>query len=106
MDTILFRLASVESVRLRTRHGRLAACLITTPNMEPEGRYTIIGMLLLVLAATAVWAGIWLTGQVGGAVRYYTIYFERQSLLLVPGSVCNRKGPYSTSFAAADFTSI
>ncbi len=61
--------------------------------MEPEGRYTIIGVLLLVLVACAVWAGIWLTGQVGGAVRYYTIYFERQSLrgLQVGGEV-NARG--------------
>ena len=61
--------------------------------MEPEGRYTIIGVLLLVLVACAVWAGIWLTGQVGGAVRYYTIYFERQSLrgLQIGGEV-NARG--------------
>ena len=60
--------------------------------MEPEGRYTIIGVLLLVLIACATWAGIWLTGQVGGAVRYYTIYFERQSLrgLQIGGEVSAR----------------
>jgi phospholipid/cholesterol/gamma-HCH transport system substrate-binding protein len=61
--------------------------------MEPEGRYTIIGVLLLVLAACTVWAGIWLSGYVSGAVRYYTIYFEHQSLrgLQVGGEV-NARG--------------
>ena len=61
--------------------------------MEPEGRYTIIGVLLLVLIACTVWAGIWLTGQVGGAMRNYTIYFERQSLrgLQIGGEV-NARG--------------
>ncbi len=61
--------------------------------MEPEGRYTIIGALLLLLAACIVAAGVWLTGYVSGSLRYYTIYFERQSLsgLQVGGDV-NARG--------------
>jgi phospholipid/cholesterol/gamma-HCH transport system substrate-binding protein len=60
--------------------------------MEPEGRYTIIGALLLLLVACAIAAGIWLSGYVGGSLRYYTIYFERQSLrgLQIGGEVSAR----------------
>ena len=61
--------------------------------MEPEGRYTVIGALLLLLVACIIAAGIWLTGYVGGSLRYYTIYFEHQSLrgLQIGGEV-NARG--------------
>ena len=61
--------------------------------MEPEGRYTIIGVLLLLLVACAVAAGIWLNGYVSGSLRYYTIYFQHQSLrgLQIGGEV-NARG--------------
>jgi phospholipid/cholesterol/gamma-HCH transport system substrate-binding protein len=61
--------------------------------MEPEGRYTIIGALLLLLVACAIGAGIWLTGYVSGSLRYYTVYFEHQSLrgLQIGGEV-NARG--------------
>lgn len=57
--------------------------------MEPEGRYTIIGLLVLLLAATAVAALVWLTGYTRAGQSTYTIYFERQSLrgLQVGGDV-------------------
>ncbi|MGE3603487.1 MAG: MlaD family protein [Lautropia sp.] len=57
--------------------------------MEPEGRYTVIGVLVLLLAATATAALVWLTGYNRAAQATYTIYFERQSLrgLQVGGDV-------------------
>ena len=57
--------------------------------MEPEGRYTVIGLLVLLLAATAVAALVWLTGYTRASQSTYTIYFERQSLrgLQVGGDV-------------------
>ncbi len=58
--------------------------------MEPEARYTFIGTLLLVLLLAAAAATIWLTRSGARAdLRYYTIYFERQSLqgLQVGGDV-------------------
>lgn len=57
--------------------------------MEPEGRYTIIGTLVLLLAAVTIFALVWLSGYSQDTQRYYTIYFERQSLrgLQVGGDV-------------------
>jgi phospholipid/cholesterol/gamma-HCH transport system substrate-binding protein len=57
--------------------------------MEPEGRYTIIGSLVLLLAAVTIFALVWLSGYSRISQRYYTIYFERQSLrgLQVGGDV-------------------
>jgi phospholipid/cholesterol/gamma-HCH transport system substrate-binding protein len=61
--------------------------------MEPEGRYTIIGALVLVLIACAVGAGIWLSNYVTGSLHYYTVYFEHQSLRgLQVGSEVNARG--------------
>ena len=58
--------------------------------MEPEARFTAIGAALLVLLFAALAATAWLTraGQ-RADLRYYTIYFERQSLqgLQVGGDV-------------------
>ncbi len=48
--------------------------------MEPEGRYTIIGTLVLLLAAVTVFALVWLGGYSRVEQHFYTIYFERQSL--------------------------
>lgn len=48
--------------------------------MEPEGRYTIIGSLVLLLAAVTVFALVWLGGYSRVEQHFYTIYFERQSL--------------------------
>jgi hypothetical protein len=58
--------------------------------MEPEARFTFIGTLLLALLLAAAAATIWLTRSGARAdLRYYTIYFERQSLqgLQVGGDV-------------------
>lgn len=58
--------------------------------MEPEARFTAIGAVLLVLVLAAAAATVWLTRSGPRAeFRYYTIYFERQSLqgLQVGGDV-------------------
>jgi phospholipid/cholesterol/gamma-HCH transport system substrate-binding protein len=58
--------------------------------MEPEARFTAIGALLLALLLAAAAATVWLTRSGPRAdLRYYTIYFERQSLqgLQVGGDV-------------------
>ena len=58
--------------------------------MEPEARFTAIGAILLVLLLAAATATVWLTRSGPRAdFRYYTIYFERQSLqgLQVGGDV-------------------
>jgi phospholipid/cholesterol/gamma-HCH transport system substrate-binding protein len=58
--------------------------------MEPEARFTAIGAILLALLLAAAAATVWLTRSGPRAdFRYYTIYFERQSLqgLQVGGDV-------------------
>ncbi len=58
--------------------------------MEPEARFTAIGAILLALLVAAAAATVWLTRSGPRAdLRYYTIYFERQSLqgLQVGGDV-------------------
>jgi len=58
--------------------------------MEPEARFTFIGAALLVLLLVVAGATMWLTRNGARAeFRYYTIYFERQSLggLQVGGDV-------------------
>lgn len=61
--------------------------------MEPDTRHTLIGAAILALAAAAVWSVLWLS-QTGNSsdFRFYTIYFERQSLdgLQVGGDVTMR----------------
>lgn len=49
--------------------------------MEPEARYTTVGATLVALVMAVVLAMTWLARTGGRAdYRYYTIYFERQSL--------------------------
>jgi phospholipid/cholesterol/gamma-HCH transport system substrate-binding protein len=58
--------------------------------MEPEARFTAIGAMLLALLLAAAAATVWLTRSGPRAdFRYYTVYFERQSLqgLQVGGDV-------------------
>jgi phospholipid/cholesterol/gamma-HCH transport system substrate-binding protein len=58
--------------------------------MEPEARFTFIGAMLLALLIAAGAATVWLTRSGPRTdLRYYTIYFERQSLqgLQVGGDV-------------------
>jgi phospholipid/cholesterol/gamma-HCH transport system substrate-binding protein len=58
--------------------------------MEPEARFTAIGVALLALLVAAAAATVWLTrSSPRSELRYYTIYFERQSLqgLQVGGDV-------------------
>jgi len=62
--------------------------------MEPETRYTVIGAVVLALIGAAVFAYIWLSSSGRASdFRYYTIYFEKQSLsgLQVGGNV-NMRG--------------
>ena len=62
--------------------------------MEPEARYTTIGAVLLGLVAAAIAAFVWLSSSGRASdFRFYTIYFERQSLegLQVGGDV-NMRG--------------
>lgn len=58
--------------------------------MEPDARFTLIGAMLLALLVAAAAATMWLTRSGPRTdLRYYTIYFERQSLqgLQVGGDV-------------------
>ncbi|HOM14066.1 MAG TPA: MlaD family protein [Rubrivivax sp.] len=49
--------------------------------MEPDTRYTVIGAVVLALAALAIGAFVWLnSGGRGSDLRFYTVYFEHQSL--------------------------
>ena len=62
--------------------------------MEPEARYTAVGATLLALVVAVVLAVTWLARTGARAdFRYYTIYFERQSLegLQIGGDV-NMRG--------------
>lgn len=62
--------------------------------MEPDTRYTVIGALVLGLACAAVFGFIWLsTSGRNSDFRFYTIYFERQSLEgLQIGAPVNMRG--------------
>ncbi|HEY0879275.1 MAG TPA: MlaD family protein [Zeimonas sp.] len=62
--------------------------------MEPESRYTLVGAVVLALAAMTVFGYVWLAG-VGSTdnFRYYVIHFEKQSLEgLQIGSDVNMRG--------------
>jgi len=62
--------------------------------MEPEARYTMIGAALLAIVVALVAAFVWLSSSGRASdFRYYTVYFERQSLegLQVGGDV-NMRG--------------
>lgn len=62
--------------------------------MEPESRYTMIGAIVLGLIGLVIFSFAWLSGVTGSAeYRFYTIYFERQSLegLQIGGDV-NMRG--------------
>ncbi len=62
--------------------------------MEPESRYTFVGVIVLALIAATVFGYVWLAG-VGSAdnFRYYTIHFEQQSLEgMQIGSDVNMRG--------------
>ena len=49
--------------------------------MEPEGRYTLVGVLVLAVAIGAAVALVWLSGAASGiAYQSYTIYFRKQSM--------------------------
>ena len=62
--------------------------------MEPDTRYTVIGAVVLALVATAIVGFLWLssTGRESD-FRFYTVYFERQSLEgLQVGANVNMRG--------------
>jgi phospholipid/cholesterol/gamma-HCH transport system substrate-binding protein len=49
--------------------------------MEAEGRYTLVGMLVLLVLAALAWALVWLAGAADHiAYQAYTIYFRHQSM--------------------------
>ena len=62
--------------------------------MEPEARYTFVGAALLALVVLASMSFVWLSRSgVASEFRFYTVYFERQSLEgLQIGSDVNMKG--------------
>src|SRR3989339_176022 len=60
------------------------------PQMETEGRYTLVGLLVLLVAALMTLAIVWLVGAADTiAYQNYSIYFKKQSLdgLAVGGPV-------------------
>jgi len=62
--------------------------------MEPDTRYTVIGAVVLALAAAAVFGFLWL-GSSGrdSDFRFYAVYFEQQSLEgLQVGAPVNMRG--------------
>ena len=62
--------------------------------MEPDTRYTVIGAVVLALVAAAIVGFLWLssTGRESD-FRFYTVYFERQSLEgLQVGANVNMRG--------------
>lgn len=49
--------------------------------MEAEARYTLVGMVVLAVAAMGVMSILWIAGKTDDlAYRYYTIYFRSQSM--------------------------
>ena len=62
--------------------------------MEPDTRYTLIGAVVLALTALAIATFVWLnSGGRGSDFRFYTVYFEHQSLDgLQVGSAVNMRG--------------
>lgn len=62
--------------------------------MEPDTRYTVIGVVVLALTGLAIAAFVWLSsGGRGSDFRFYTVYFEHQSLDgLQVGSAVNMRG--------------
>ena len=48
--------------------------------MEPEAKYTLVGMAVVVLVALLVGALVWLRSTGGEGDRMYKIYFSRHSL--------------------------
>jgi phospholipid/cholesterol/gamma-HCH transport system substrate-binding protein len=62
--------------------------------MEPDTRYTLIGIAVLALTALAVAAYLWLSsGGRGSDFRFYTVYFVHQSLDgLQVGAAVNMRG--------------
>ena len=62
--------------------------------MEPDTRYTVIGAVVLALTGAALFAFLWLSSTGRDAdFRFYTIYFERQSLEgLQVGANVNMRG--------------
>ncbi len=62
--------------------------------MEPDTRYTVIGTVVLALVAATIVGFLWLnrTGR-GADFRFYTVYFEHQSLDgLQVGAAVNMRG--------------
>jgi phospholipid/cholesterol/gamma-HCH transport system substrate-binding protein len=62
--------------------------------METEGRYTLVGMLVLVVVAVLAAALVWLAGAADRiAYQTYTLYFQKQSLDgLAVGSAVKMRG--------------
>jgi phospholipid/cholesterol/gamma-HCH transport system substrate-binding protein len=62
--------------------------------MEPDTRYTVIGAVVLALLGGAIFGFLWLSSSGSASdFRFYTIYFERQSLEgLQVGANVNMRG--------------
>jgi phospholipid/cholesterol/gamma-HCH transport system substrate-binding protein len=62
--------------------------------MEPDTRYTVIGAVVLALLGAAIFGFVWLSSSGRASdYRFYTIYFERQSLEgLQVGANVNMRG--------------
>jgi phospholipid/cholesterol/gamma-HCH transport system substrate-binding protein len=62
--------------------------------MEPDTRYTVIGAVVLALVGAAIFGFLWLSSSGRDSdFRFYTIYFERQSLEgLQVGASVNMRG--------------
>lgn len=49
--------------------------------MEAEARYTLVGAMVVVVAALFIFATLWIAGKADDiAYRYYTVYFRSQSM--------------------------
>jgi phospholipid/cholesterol/gamma-HCH transport system substrate-binding protein len=77
------------------------------PHMETEGRYTLVGVLVLAVIALMALAIVWLAGAADNiAYRNYTVYFADQSLDgLAVGSPVKMRGIKVGTVDGYDFSS-
>ena len=94
--------------RREERRRSLAARILRGPRlMEPEAKYTLVGVAVLILLALVAAAVVWLRSSGEGAdAREYKIYFERQSLEgLEPRSNVTMRGVRVGSVTGLRFSS-
>ncbi len=69
--------STIRGCAITSPHGRR----MEKPRMETEGRYTLVGTLVLAVIALMTLAIVWLVGAADQiAYQTYTIYFKQQSL--------------------------